>query len=119
MSYKPLPDYLTIIESSIHGLGLFANRKLEKGLFMMNDPSHILLSDNNLIRTAVGSFINHSSNPNCRIIERNPYSINDTIYKSFLYIQPIKDIKSGEELTLDYTKELCGLTDYKDEEWIK
>ena len=29
MSYKPLPDYLTIKDSSINGLGLFATEKIK------------------------------------------------------------------------------------------
>ena len=29
MSYRPLPDYLTIKDSSINGLGLFATEKIK------------------------------------------------------------------------------------------
>ena len=84
MSYKPLPDYLIIQESTIDGLGIFAIRTINKGLIMLGYPSHIILSDNAVIRTPLGGFINHSNNSNCALNNFGGYW-DEKIYKSFLY----------------------------------
>ena len=136
MSYKPLPDNLTIKESPIHGLGVFATEDIEEYLYIESEgehfpyknwihPSHMLIKNGHfpaykyLIRLEIGGFINHSNTPNVTLEEY----INDMTKQNHnikLYgIQPLRDIKVGEELTLDYTKELCGVTDYKEEEWLK
>lgn len=135
MSYKPLPDNLTIKESSIHGLGLFATKDIEWGYRRNPDiPNQMILPTYlgtshieilyfqdgkeetlELIRTPLGGFINHSDNPNVRLVQYDSEFPNSRWY----YIYLLRDIKAGEEITLDYDNELCGLTDYKDEEWIK
>ena len=46
-----------------------------------------------MFRTPLGGFLNHSDTPNCQKIEV------DGRY----YIQTLRDIKEGEELTLKYT----------------
>jgi len=92
--YKPLPNSLTIKESSIQGLGLFAKSDIKSKTNL--GLTHIYNEDyeNNYIRTPLGGFFNHSSiNPNCRILESD----------DFLYLITIKDIKEGEELTAKYT----------------
>ena len=89
MSYKALPDALHIGDSQVAGQGLFAKEDIpndtELGL------SHILLEE--IIRTPLGGFINHSDDPNCV-----KYLVDDRYY-----IKTIKPIKAGEELFLKYT----------------
>ena len=92
--YKPLPDSLTIKESSIQGLGLFAKLDIKSKTNL--GLTHIYNEDykDNYIRTPLGGFFNHCSvNPNCRILKSD----------DFLYLITIKDIKEGEELTAKYT----------------
>ena len=90
MTYKPLPDSLTIKQSNINGLGLFATQDIKDGTQL--GITHILINDE-IIRSPLGGFINHQDNPNCvRITVGN---------KSYLHT--IKQINQGEELTLKYT----------------
>ena len=68
--YRPLPDCLTIKDSKIQGLGLFATliikAKTNLGLTHIYDKSH----EDNYIRTPLGGFFNHNhTDPNCRIGE--------------------------------------------------
>ena len=89
MSYKALPDALHIGDSQVAGQGIFAKEDIpndtELGL------SHILLEE--IIRTPLGGFINHSDDPNCV-----KYLVDDRYY-----IKTIKPINAGEELFLKYT----------------
>ena len=96
--YKPLPESLTIKQSSINGLGLFADQKIMRGTnFGM---SHIKLKDT-IIRTPLGGFINHANEPNCVKVEL--LMKNDSFdYKKWNLITT-QDIEEGEELTLRYT----------------
>ena len=96
--YKPLPESLTIKQSEINGLGLFADQKIMQGTnFGM---SHIKLKDT-IIRTPLGGFINHANEPNCAKVEL--LMKNDSFdYKKWNLITT-QDIEKGEELTLRYT----------------
>ena len=87
--YKPLPDGLYVSNSDIAGQGLFTNRKLEVGTEL--GLSHKMINDN-LIRTPLGGFINHSEEPNVQ-----KYQIGNDYF-----IKVIKDINVGEEITLKY-----------------
>ena len=87
--YKPLPDGLYVSNSDIAGQGLFTNRKLEVGTEL--GLSHKMMDDN-LIRTPLGGFINHSEEPNVQ-----KYQIGNDYF-----IKVIKDINVGEEITLKY-----------------
>ena len=87
--YKPLPDGLYVSNSDIAGQGLFTNRKLEVGTEL--GLSHKIIDDN-LIRTPLGGFINHSEEPNVQ-----KYQIGNDYF-----IKVIKDINVGEEITLKY-----------------
>jgi len=90
--YRPLPDCLTIQKSGIEGLGLFAKKDINSDINL--GISHIFHIDfeNGYIRTPLGGFINYSDDPNCKIL-MTPDGYN---------LLTIKDIKSGEELTLKY-----------------
>ena len=90
--YRPLPEHVTIKQSSIEGLGLFANHdiseNLELGLTHIGDPDFL----DGYIRTPLGGFINHSESPNCRLKE----------HIGNLYLFTIAPIYKGDELTLSY-----------------
>jgi len=105
--YKPLPYFLEILDSPIEGQGLFlvnADVALEKDSYL--GMSHNLTENGELFRTPLGGFINHSDYPNCKI-EWNEDS-------GMLFT--ITSIEPGEELTLNYFNELCGVEE-TDGEW--
>ena len=97
--YNPLPDGLIIAKSSIEGQGLVTTKFIDKDTKL--GLSHIVVKDE-LIRTPLGGFINHSDTPNCvkvrGVLGRNEVEDYD---KYFLYTE--RDIKAWEELTLKYT----------------
>ena len=101
--YKPLPDSLVIQSSSIEGQGLFANQDISARENL--GVSHIKIGEK-IIRTPLGGFINHSDNPNCVKTSTLVTNHNDPKIK-YDYKQwnlfTIKDIKKGEELTLEYS----------------
>ena len=92
MSYRPLPEILTIKPSGIDGLGLFAVEDIpygkELGICHVEDDRF----ENGYIRTPLGGFYNHSEDPNCE-----SYKCED-----YVKLKSIKDIKEGEELTANY-----------------
>ena len=93
-TFKPLPSNVTIQKSKIHGLGLFAVAKIpaetELGISHVRDDRF----SNGYIRTSLGGFFNHSTNPNC-----------EAIYDGdFIRIKTLKNIDSGDEITVNYTK---------------
>ena len=102
--YKPLPKNLTLGESEIHDIGLFAREDIKRGYQL--GVSHIQVGKE-LYRTPLGGFINHSDTPNC--IKTN--SLKTTKLpdeeKGPKYIvwnlSTLKDIEAGEELTIKYT----------------
>lgn len=94
--YKPLPQQLTIKKSKIDGLGLFALEKIEAGYELGITHRNIepaALYGNDLIRTPLGGFLNHSDTPNCFIQRKGKAG---TLYT-------IRPIKANEELTVYYT----------------
>ena len=99
--YKPLPDSLTIKQSGINGLGLFAKEGIAQGTnFGM---THLKLNGN-LFRTPLGGFINHNNDPNVVKVElqmTNERKIKFN-YKKWNLVT-LRDIKKGEELTVRYT----------------
>lgn len=86
--YKPLYK-ATISHSDIEGLGLFATEKLREGELL--GLSHIVINEE-IIRTPLGGFINHSNEPNLIRVKRGDRH----------YIHTLREIKRGEELTLKY-----------------
>ena len=90
MNYRPLPNSLTIKESFINGLGLFAVKSIPKN----TDLGMIHFSYGELlIRTPLGGFINHSLKPNCKKIDLDQE----------WHLRTLVNIKKDEELTLKYT----------------
>tara|TARA_R110002073_G_scaffold193316_2_gene352296 strand:+ start:286 stop:582 length:297 start_codon:yes stop_codon:yes gene_type:complete len=92
MSYRPLPEGLTIKDSSIHGLGLFATQDIVKGVELGITHVYNDKFENNYIRTPLGGFINHSDNPNAQLL-----SVGDV-----MRLTTIKFIKKGDELFTKY-----------------
>ena len=96
--YTPLPESLTIRESSIHKLGLFADQYIKQATNL--GMSHMQLKDT-IFRTPLGGFINHANEPNCAKVEL--LMKNDSFdYKKWNLIT-LREIKKGEELTVRYT----------------
>lgn len=117
------PCLFTVRRSSIHGRGVFAAMPIAAGTRIVEylgerisyaeadaryggeyDPAAIVLlfiaDKNTVIDAGVGGnaarFINHSCAPNCE-------SVRDS---GRVFIEAIRDIVSGEELTYDYWLEL-------------
>ena len=98
--YKPLPESLTIKTSKVNGLGLFTKESIDHGTNL--GTTHIKIG-NTIIRTPLGGFINHASEPNCVKAELHPNGYKDETFKKKWNLITIKDIEAGEELTLRYT----------------
>lgn len=92
MTYRPLPEFLTIDKSNIDGLGLFATGTIEKavnaGITHIEDAI-----TTKLYRTPLGGFINHSEEPNAKIAE----------VQRVRYLYFLRDIQDGEEITVKYS----------------
>jgi SET domain-containing protein len=89
-TYKPLPDIVTIKNSDIHGLGIYATKSIDAGCKI--GITHYFTKDFGVLRSELGGFINHSSEPNCFILKEN----------DMLHLYAADDIKDREELTVDY-----------------
>lgn len=93
--YKPLPKCVTIKNSTIEGLGLFATEEIEAGTRI--GRTHIKTDDESFedgwIRLPLGGWINHSKNPNAKFSQEGNYLFLDVLEK---------DISMGEEVTAIY-----------------
>ena len=101
--YKPLPNSLTIKLSKVDGLELFAKEGIAQGTNL--GMSHIKIADQ-IIRTPLGGFINHSNNHNCVKVEllmTNEYNPKQKYNYKKWNLVTVRDIKEGEELTTQYT----------------
>ena len=92
--YKPLPDSVTIKESPISGLGLFATEKIKAHSLIGIIHHSRKESEDGHIRTPLGGFGNHSDDPNCFKL-----LMEDGVW----WIGASKDIEPGAELTWSYT----------------
>ena len=98
MDYKPLPDYLTVRESDIHGLGLFAKKDIPKDFDI--GITHIIGLTKEPIRTPLGGFYNHNEdNPNCIKLHSEKQIDGCVTY----ILHTLRNIKAGEEITVKYT----------------
>ena len=92
-TYKPLPEGLTIMESKIEGLGLYAQTDFSAGHEF--GETHVFAVSTNRrewVRTPLGGFINHSEEPNSYI----------STDRGDRTLHTIKPIAKGEELTVYY-----------------
>ena len=90
--YRPLPEEVTIKQSKIHGLGLFAEQNIPEGKELGISHINDVRFENDYIRTPLGGFINHSETPNCDFV----------LEGDFIHLITLKDISSGEELVTRY-----------------
>ena len=94
--YRPLPEYLTIGPSDIHGAGIFALEDIPAGIDMGITHVYDLEFQHNYLRTPLGGFINHCETPNCELVEDE----SDQHYKK---IKTLHKIEQGKEITLKYS----------------
>ena len=130
--YKPLPKQLTIKNSPIEGLGLYAKEDIKKNVFIGVTHVRDEQFENKYIRTPLGGFYNHSNNPNIiRMVsdvlpnlkfgdsvnsnlntkkikdgkndrENMFYNLDEKTDAKYMFLITINDIKAGEELTANY-----------------
>ena len=130
--YRPLPDGLTIKESDVQGLGLFATKDFEADMVL--GIVHIMNKNfpHGAIRTALGAFYNHSDDPTVvRMVtdslpklkfgdvldvdattkkfpgndndgENVFFNLQEKPDAKYFFMVAAKDIKSGSELTANY-----------------
>ncbi len=130
--YKPLPKQLTIKNSVIEGLGLFATENIKKNSFIGVTHVRDEQFENKYIRTPIGGFYNHSNEPNViRMVsdilpklefgnevdptktteelkngktnlENRFYHLQEKSDAKYMFLITIKDIKAGDEVTANY-----------------
>ena len=91
-TWMPLGFGLSIENSGIHGKGLFTTEDIESGTIL--GMSHIIV-DEELIRTALGGFYNHSEVPNCKKITN--------VMGDRWWLVADAQIHRGDEITVKYT----------------
>jgi|ETNvirnome_2_300_1030623.scaffolds.fasta_scaffold27374_1 hypothetical protein len=95
--YRPLPEFLVIKESTIEGRGLFTTSSLavqtKLGISHVYDDRACETFPDNLIRTPLGGFINHSESPNCNLVKTGRLYL----------LWTTEDILADCELTLKYS----------------
>ena len=102
-TYTPLPESLTIKQSGIDGLGLFAKKDIGQGTNL--GMSHVAIGSG-IIRTPMGGFINHSTEANTVKVELKINGTDDPLLKVATKkwnLITLRDIKEGEEVTVRYT----------------
>ena len=130
--YRPLPIGLTIKNSPIEGLGLFATKDIKKNTFIGVTHVRDEQFENKYIRTPIGGFYNHSNNPTViRMVsdvlpklefgdqvdpdinskklkdgkndrENMYFNLHEKSDAKYMFMVSIKDIKAGEELAANY-----------------
>ena len=130
--YRPLPKQLTVKNSPIEGLGLYAVEDIKKNLFIGLTHIRDEQFENKYIRTPLGGFYNHSNEPNVmRMVSdvlpklkfggpidpktglekiKDGDANRENIYSSlkeksdakYMFLITVKDIKAGQEVTANY-----------------
>ena len=90
MTYRALPEGLFIANSPVAGQGIFSQKSLKVGTEL--GLSHLIIGEE-IFRTPLGGFLNHSDFPNCQ-----KYKVDDKNY-----VKVIKPVGPMEELFLNYT----------------
>jgi SET domain len=94
--YRPLPESVTIKQSLIEGLGLFATKDIPANTNLGMTHIYDERFDDDYIRLPLGGFFNHSDKPNCKVIHE------DLPFKHISLVTLV-DIKAGDEITAFYT----------------
>ena len=98
--WRPLPESITIKESKIEGLGVFATQDIQEKTDLGISHVYDERFPDNYIRLPLGAFINHHEMPNCKaIVSESHESIGNIKH---IRILAEKKIFLGEELTLIY-----------------
>ena len=92
---RPLPESLTIAESDIDGLGLFATENIFAKTTLGH--THYDSIDHGRVRSPLGGFLNHSDNPNCVIL------VDPKVPHTSSSLFTVRPIEADEELTVYYT----------------
>ena len=130
--YRPLPKGLTIKNSVIEGLGLFATENIKKHSFIGVTHIRDEQFENKYIRTPIGGFYNHSDHPNVirmvsdalpklkfgdRVdptksrqeldkgennVENSFFHLQEKSDAKYMFLITVKDIKTGEEIKANY-----------------
>ena len=130
--YRPLPEQLTIKNSPIEGLGLFATKDIKKHSFIGVTHIRDEQFENKYIRTPIGGFYNHSNKPNVirmvsdslpklnfgdivdptkstqelkkgeNNVENSFYHLQEKSDAKYMFLISIKDIKAGHEIAANY-----------------
>ena len=90
--YKPLPSYISIGPSDIDGAGLFAVEDIPAEVIIGITHIYDHEFEDDYIRTPLGGFLNHSDNPNCKLIDEDYCK----------RVTAIKHIDAGTELTVNH-----------------
>ena len=98
--WRPLPESITIKESKIEGLGVFATQDIQEKTDLGISHVYDERFPDNYIRLPLGAFINHHEMPNCKAVVLESHESIGNI--KHIRIQAEKKILSGEELTLNY-----------------
>ena len=111
MTYRPLPEGVTVKASEIDGLGLFAEAPIEANwglgvarVFIVSPIDNELMQ----VRTPLGGFVNHSRTPNCVMARGYTPEIGACVM-----LVTLRPIEAGEELTAQYR-----LEEYEDAPWM-
>ena len=106
-TYKPLPKEVTIKNSPIDRLGLFAVEDIEEGHEFGITHTNDSRFEDGYIRTPLGGFINHSEEPNCKLVSIDEYwhSGGKKIKsgRNCRKLVSIKKISTEEEITTNYS----------------
>jgi len=102
--YKPLPSYIEVRETLKKGKGIFTTKELHKEDIIgithyesRKEDKHLF--HKGLVRLVLGAMVNHSSTPNCRLIQK------DNCY----YLQVRNPtILPNTELCINYELYSCG-----------
>ena len=130
--YRPLPKGLTIKNSVIEGLGLFATENIKKHSFIGVTHIRDEQFENKYIRTPIGGFYNHSDHPNVirmvsdvlpklnfgdqvdptksrqeldkdeNNVENSFFHLEEKSDAKYMFLITVKDIKTGEEIKANY-----------------
>jgi len=105
LMYRPLPESVTIKQSGINGLGLFAQKGIAQGANLGITHLEMAKLDNKqaLYRTPLGGFINHSNTPNVVKVELRTNGQDPSCATKKWSLVTLRDIKEEEELTVRYT----------------